>query len=191
MADLNVERKSPSVWPWIIGLLVLALLIWALVELFESDDETATLDPAPEQAAVVEPVSEPVGPDVMVASLPVAEISQSPDAYAGQTVSGQATVAEVPSQGGFWIDDRGQRLFVVMTGQATEAVPTLTPGQTIHIADATVARSSELDARAAEVSPDVRQTAEGEEVVLLVDPANLHPTEQGTGQPANDPVRPR
>ena len=34
MADINVERKGPSIWPWIIGLIVLALLIWALMELF-------------------------------------------------------------------------------------------------------------------------------------------------------------
>ncbi|MEX2581946.1 MAG: hypothetical protein WD766_01655 [Gemmatimonadota bacterium] len=43
MADINVERKGPSVWPWVIGLLVLALLIWALVEMFE-DDGTANRD---------------------------------------------------------------------------------------------------------------------------------------------------
>lgn len=30
MADINVERKEGSVWPWIIGLVVLALLIWLL-----------------------------------------------------------------------------------------------------------------------------------------------------------------
>lgn len=40
MADLNVERKSPGVWPWVLGLLVLALVIWGLVELFGGDPET-------------------------------------------------------------------------------------------------------------------------------------------------------
>lgn len=39
MADINIERKGPGIWPWIIGLVVLALLIWALVELFGGDDE--------------------------------------------------------------------------------------------------------------------------------------------------------
>lgn len=31
MADINVERKGPNIWPWIIGLIVLALLIWWFV----------------------------------------------------------------------------------------------------------------------------------------------------------------
>ena len=34
MAEISVERKGPKIWPWIIGLIVLALLIWALMELF-------------------------------------------------------------------------------------------------------------------------------------------------------------
>jgi hypothetical protein len=34
MADIKVERKGPSIWPWIVGLVVLALLVWALMQLF-------------------------------------------------------------------------------------------------------------------------------------------------------------
>lgn len=46
MADIDVERKKTSIWPWIIGLLVLALLIWALMEMFESDEpEVVATDP--------------------------------------------------------------------------------------------------------------------------------------------------
>ena len=28
MADINVERKRPSILPWILGLVLLAALIW-------------------------------------------------------------------------------------------------------------------------------------------------------------------
>lgn len=45
MADINVERKGPSVWPWVIGLLVLALLIWGLVEMFGDAGEPVVVEP--------------------------------------------------------------------------------------------------------------------------------------------------
>lgn len=45
MADINVERKQRSIWPWILGLLVLALLIWLLASMFNrDDDETVVVD---------------------------------------------------------------------------------------------------------------------------------------------------
>jgi hypothetical protein len=45
LADINVERKGPSIWPWIVGLIVLALLIWALVEMFGRDDTVTPVGP--------------------------------------------------------------------------------------------------------------------------------------------------
>jgi hypothetical protein len=39
MADINVERKQRSIWPWIVGLLVLALLIWLLASMFNGNDD--------------------------------------------------------------------------------------------------------------------------------------------------------
>lgn len=35
MAEIKVERKKVGIWPWIIGLLVVALLVWLLVGLFD------------------------------------------------------------------------------------------------------------------------------------------------------------
>lgn len=69
MADLEVERKGPSIWPWVIGLLVLALLIWALVELFE-DDGTMTTEPVLEQPSSIEvrPEVGPAAPDTPAAA---------------------------------------------------------------------------------------------------------------------------
>ena len=51
MADINVERKSSgggrSFLPWILGLIVLALLIWGLSRLFGGkDDDVNTTVPA-------------------------------------------------------------------------------------------------------------------------------------------------
>ena len=61
MADINVERKGPSIWPWIIGLIVLALLIWILVEMFDSDEPEVEVDEPVPSAVVTPDVEEPVG----------------------------------------------------------------------------------------------------------------------------------
>lgn len=40
MAEINIERKSKPMWPWIILLLaIIALIGWALFELTEEPDE--------------------------------------------------------------------------------------------------------------------------------------------------------
>ena len=34
MAEIDIQKKKPSTWLWIIGLIILALLIWLLIEMF-------------------------------------------------------------------------------------------------------------------------------------------------------------
>ncbi|MDQ3555627.1 MAG: hypothetical protein M3409_02455 [Gemmatimonadota bacterium] len=46
MADINVERKSGSIWPWILGALALLLVLWLLFSLL-GRDRTATVDQTP------------------------------------------------------------------------------------------------------------------------------------------------
>jgi hypothetical protein len=60
VADINVERRGPSIWPWIVGLLVLALLIWALIEMFGDRDQVAVTD----RTVATEPVTteQPLAP---------------------------------------------------------------------------------------------------------------------------------
>lgn len=48
------------------------------------------------------------------AAVPVAQLMTSPHKWEGKTVSVSGTVAEVVSDRGFWIDDQGQRIFVVL-----------------------------------------------------------------------------
>ena len=40
VAELRVERKRPNVWRWIVLLLLMALLLWAIVELFGGEDSS-------------------------------------------------------------------------------------------------------------------------------------------------------
>ena len=57
MVDTRVEHgRGPGVWPWIAGLVVLALLVWGGMELLGGDParEPATA-PAPAPAAAGDP----------------------------------------------------------------------------------------------------------------------------------------
>ena len=59
MADINVERKQgPGIWPWIIGVIILALILWWLFARGRNDRaeptpavDTTVVAPAPEGAA--------------------------------------------------------------------------------------------------------------------------------------------
>ena len=53
MADIDVVKKGPSIWPWIIGLLVVALLIWGLAEMLGGDDDEVVVDVPTEEIAPV------------------------------------------------------------------------------------------------------------------------------------------
>ena len=53
MADINVQKKGASIWPWILGLLVVARLVWALMGLFGEDEADVQMtDPAAEVGQV-------------------------------------------------------------------------------------------------------------------------------------------
>jgi hypothetical protein len=40
MVEINVERKKKPVWPWILLLLIVGLIIWAIVEMTNDNNET-------------------------------------------------------------------------------------------------------------------------------------------------------
>ena len=168
MADINVERKGPSIWPWIIGLIILALLIWALAALLDNDDDEVVLDePVP---AVVE---EPIAPaPIAGAALPVAAILANPASYMGQTVSGTAMVGSDPTDRGFWIEDQGQRMLVVINEPPNETI-NINEGQMVRLTDARVYNSDNMMEIAGQLDADTRQIAEGEPAVLAVNWTNV------------------
>lgn len=58
MADIRVETRRPGAWPWIAGLIVLALLIWGLTRLLGGDDDEIVdraVPPAPAATAPAPP----------------------------------------------------------------------------------------------------------------------------------------
>lgn len=73
MAEIKVERKENNntpIWPWIVGILLLLLVVWGLVEFFQTDEEeyrasqevVAPAEPerAPETMQVNQPASQPI-----------------------------------------------------------------------------------------------------------------------------------
>lgn len=63
MADIDVRRRGPSIWPWIVGLVVLALLVWLLAERFA--DEGPAADTVEEVGT--QPITTPAAVPVQVA----------------------------------------------------------------------------------------------------------------------------
>lgn len=71
MADIDLQRKKRSWWPFIIGALALILVIWGIAELMEDDapvaiDDPALVEPAPGPAAEMG-VEEPAAPGAAAA----------------------------------------------------------------------------------------------------------------------------
>lgn len=49
MAEIRVERKRTSLLPWILGILLLALVVWAVAESMDND-----ADDAPDAVSAIE-----------------------------------------------------------------------------------------------------------------------------------------
>lgn len=145
MADIDIERKSSMSWLWwLLGLLLLALIAWWL--LADDDDEVAVVDPV--TAPVAAPVTPTTTPEpIAQGPLCVAQVLSAPNTYIGQSLGTcPVQVVEVVSDRGFWIEENGQRVFVVInegvpgvadTQGAAEA-PDINAGQSINITEAMV-----------------------------------------------------
>ncbi len=57
MAEINIERKKKPVWPWLLLILILALLGWAIYELVIEDD---TVDNTIETGYVIPAYTSPL-----------------------------------------------------------------------------------------------------------------------------------
>lgn len=60
MADIDVERKRPALWAFVVGAVVLGLLIWGLISLLDRDENVHIDNPAP--ASQTAPAAQPAGP---------------------------------------------------------------------------------------------------------------------------------
>jgi hypothetical protein len=42
MADIDVVKKRTSVWPWIIGIILLVIVLWLIVSMMNTGGTTGT-----------------------------------------------------------------------------------------------------------------------------------------------------
>lgn len=114
MADIDIQRKKHHyAWLWLLALLALALLAWYFLADGDREDVATPAPAAVPVDAVAGPAQPAPGTPAPAAGIPIAAILGSPAEWSGRTVSGQVRVAEAVSDRGFWIEDGGQRLFVV------------------------------------------------------------------------------
>lgn len=184
MADIDVERKGTSIWPWIIGLLVLALLIWALMKMFDTDDpEVAGVATDP---VATEPVVTPAPIAPVVAGPTIADVLANPSAYVGQSFTTDTVrVAEVVADRGFWIEGTtGQRLFVVKNESPREGVADVQgqadvrSGRDVNAGDrlqinGTLHDGGKLDALQPPLDATTRQAVEGQPIFLQANVADI------------------
>ncbi|MEW5930508.1 MAG: hypothetical protein AB1941_23865 [Gemmatimonadota bacterium] len=190
MADIDIERRGPGVWPWIIGLLVLGLLAWAVAEWVDVDEPEAVVPVAAVEPTAVAPVADPPPPVPVAqgAAVTLADVLGSPAAYFGRTVTPEAVrVTSVPSDRGFWVEEQGQRVFVVLNETAPGAAPgaqadvqgaraerpDLNPGDVVRIGEAMVHDPTKLQNVQGPLDDQTRRILAGLPVFLVTDGANV------------------
>lgn len=188
MADIDVERKSGASWIWwILGLILLALLIWAIAEML--DDDAEVVDPVATEVVEPAPVMTPApvaGATGATGAPTIAEVMANPASYYGQPLTLEsARVAEVVSDRGFWLEgEGGQRLFVVknespqagtadVQGQAdVRPARNVNANETLRI-NGTLHDASNLDALQPPLDNQTRQALQGQQIFLQANVADI------------------
>ena len=168
MPELHLQRRQGvPAWVWLLGALALALLAWAIFAAMNNDRRAET---APQERVAGERQALPA---LDAGVLPVIVILSDPTGHMDRTVSGTATVAEVVSDRGFWLEENGQRLFAVIDEPASEP-KNINAGQRVRLTGRV------LDANRAANMPgvqsleqDARQILDRERAFILVDARSI------------------
>ncbi len=180
MVDINLEkRQGPSVIPWLVGLVVLALLIWGIAALVNTRKTTraaeappGTQPETPAAPAAMPAPGAPEGTAVELSSL----LPLGPEDV-GQRVSARGVVVGKPTGTGFWLRS-GNDVLWVESGAKAQPGQQLT-GLTGTLEQATPAESSQRVQEAA-LQPESGWTLQ-KTLYLNVEPA------AGTTSPSPPP----
>ncbi len=149
MADINVERKGPSIWPWIIGLLVLALLIWAIAEMVDTDEEEMARVEEVEEPVAAVPTPAPTVPEAEAVEIETLAPLGLDDV--GRTVMLEGEVVGQPTNQGFWVaselNGEPNAIFVQTPARTRD-------GQMLQMADVESGEDVELMGTLQQARPD-------------------------------------
>lgn len=170
MAEIDVQRRNNMSWLWwLLGLIVVALIVWVLLD--GTMGETA-MEPEAEMPAAEVPATgvAPTPADPSAPTVPIADINSYPRNWFGRTVAGEVEVVEVPTNRGFWVESDGERLFALVVDEPEERPINIMAGQTLRIEDAELRDPSDLDDLPGEpIDTNTRQILGNQQVFLLLD----------------------
>jgi hypothetical protein len=86
MADINIERKNSSVWPWVVGIVLLAVVVLVVMQYVKGRD-TAVNAPADSATVQQAPAYQPAPPPASTDT--IAGDSAKLDSVPGTTTSSQ------------------------------------------------------------------------------------------------------
>lgn len=136
MPELEIQRRESQGMPWWVWLLIAALVIgliwWMMAANTGRNIAETPATTMPNEQVAGERQATTTGELTSAEWLPIPAMRANPDNYFGQSVSGIGTVTETVSDRAFWIEQRGERVLVVMD-EAGMTAPALTTGQTVSI----------------------------------------------------------
>ena len=87
--------------------------------------------------------------------------------WVGQSVSGEVTVAETPTDRAFWVERDGQRMLAVVLVEGDAEPPTVAPGETLRIRNGMLRDDSFLGDIPGEALDDISRNLAQEQTVFL------------------------
>lgn len=181
-AAAYAEPRKRSILPLVIGLLVLAALAWALMNYFNREragdaavigdgrDTAPAVTAQPREGAGAVQAGDPAATNDW---FPVAAIFGGPATYVDRRVSGNARVVEVPSDRGFWIEQDGQRMFVMVDEpQSMEQALDINVGQTLALTG-TVHDNTSIGRSGVGLADEARQVIGTQKAFVVVQPGDI------------------
>lgn len=190
MADIMERRTAASnVWAWVLGLIVIAIILWVAYQLITEDEVTPMVAPADAKGLPTGPGASDggaIGSRIGVAGVPSASIREvvaDPGSWVGRpwTPPGEVTAAGIVSDRGLWIDADGSRLLVVLNepdswrdaqGRPGEW-PAIERGYVLRIERATLHEPEHLGNVSGEVDQRTRAAVQRQRIFAATDASDI------------------